>query len=124
MLDPQEIGWNTEKSGRQRKAEPLLTIVQDVMDRLIWRIDASEDIMVNAVARVTDREFIEGCTVGPVEAGVLKIVVHDERLVYTYRIRWAFNLLEGLRKLCPSAGIRQVRFVSERSAQGRTPQRH
>ena len=73
-------------------------------------------LLVVALLATTSRGAILGL-------GVLTVFVHDESLVYAYRVRWALEILDGIRVSCPRSQVRRVRFVkgeySSGSAYGR-----
>ena len=111
MIDARQQMWVVRNRRSRIRAVPAVDLAERFMKQACDRAQFASDSVRRCVEATVDEEFIEHCTVGTVRAGVLTILVDDERLVYTLRMCWERRLLETLRRQCPSWRVSGVRFT-------------
>ena len=112
MLDGRRLAQVVRNRRTKTRSQPIFVSAERVLDRIARRTGLPEDVLIEAMTGLVDDEFIKMCTLGRARNGVLTVLVKDERLISSLRARWGWDLVEGLRMLCPGSGIRQVRFAA------------
>ena len=119
MLHERQLSWVVRNRQTRSRTQPVGVAAARVLERMARSPDRGRAAIAEVVADVVDSEFLRNCDLGAVHCGVLTVLVHDERLIQIYRLRWAMDLLERLRQSCPRSGVRRVQFVKGDRSGGR-----
>ncbi len=111
MLDRRRLAQAVRNRQIKTRSQPIFVSAERVLDRIARRTGLPQDVLIEAITGLVDEEFMKLCTLGRARNGILTVLVMDERLVSSLRARWGWDLVEGLRMLCPESGIGQVRFA-------------
>lgn len=110
MFTIKQLDWIIGNRRRSYCSTPVSPWAIRVLERA--RRWTSSTAVHAAVTEVVDQEFLDHCTIGPVQGGVLTILVDDTRLVYAFRWRWVLHLVEHLRAKHPRIGVQRVCFTT------------
>lgn len=116
--EERRLGWVFRNRRERLRSEPIFTAARRVVDSLAHQPVGVEASLRLAVRDVVDAEFWDHCTLGPVKNGELTVKVRDARLLFSCRVQWSLDLLEGVQRACPACGVRRVRFVHDQNVRG------
>ncbi|MCH8966278.1 MAG: hypothetical protein IID43_01245 [Planctomycetes bacterium] len=105
-----QLDWIVGNRRKFRHSTPVGSWAMRVLERA--RPRTSPATVHAAVTDVVDQEFLDHCTIGPLQGGVLTILVDDARLVYAFRWRWVLHLIEHLQAKHPGIGVQKVCFTT------------
>ncbi len=118
MWNAQQLGWVAHNRRMKSRAELICAPAGRALSRLAHLKGVADNPVAVAVSKVVDQDFMDQCTLGPINSGVLTIFVRDERLICSYRLGWTLDLLEAFQESCPRCRVRAVRFVKAVASQG------
>lgn len=108
----EQLGWVQKNRAPRRPRRTRFggDLVREMIHDLDRAGGADQQKLAAAIGAVVDEPFRSCCRIGPVERGVLRIVVEDPSLTYAMRMQWQGRLAEMLRER--KGGIAQVSFVT------------
>lgn len=86
-----------------------------LLDRRVLSAASRLGKLQEIIARGTDEEFRNHCSLGGLHAGTLEILVDDPSRVRAVRDEWLARLLELLKRPGHKFGVSSIRFAQGRS---------
>lgn len=111
-FDIKQLGWIRQNRRVPSHTVELAVVARRALEQVSRAVPEKPSSEVwQVIMAMVDDDFVSHCSIEAVRHGTLMIRVDDSRLVYSYRIRWSWELREQIRRACPNAHINDVRFV-------------
>lgn len=112
MVGPKQLGWIVRNRRAPRRTAQVVVAAERVLEQVqVAQAQAPDERVRHVITTTLDDDCNRSCTVGRIRNGILTIYVADERMVYSYHVRWSRLLAERVHNAYPSSGVRGVRFM-------------